>query len=360
MKFQKKTGVIVIGAGLAGLSVADELLNMGADVTLIDKGNPGSGASGTPAALLNPATGRRANMAWNATETVPFTLSLLEKVQQYSSHIFFEQSGVMRPAADRKMAGKMKESFGETLWPDDWVSWLDVNEIKKTIPGVHCADGGLMVHIGATINTPLFLEQWLNLLIDNGLTYFQNRSIHSIKELESSGFHFDFVVWATGSALTDSDDWKHIPFHNVKGQTITLRFQSPLNLPCSISNLGYFAYLNSSPHSLTIGSTYEHSFEQNEPDEKAASKLMQKFTKTFPENKVPAIETGLWAGIRVNVPDRKPVAGIHPQHKNHFVIGALASKGLLHAPWLGMKLAGLIAGDDTIPSEVSADRFNAS
>lgn len=360
MKFQKKTSVIVIGAGLAGLSVAHALLNMGADVTLFDKGKPGGGASGTPAALLNPATGRRANMAWNATETLPFTLSLLEKVQQNSTQVFYERNGVLRPAADRKMAEKMKETFDETSWPDDWVSWLEDHLIQKTITGIHSVDGGLMVHIGATIDSPIFLEQWLKLLTYNGLKWISNKSFLSIKELDSSGFGYEFAVWATGSALTESTDWKHIPFHNVKGQTMTLRFQSPLNLPCSVSNLGYFAYLNSSPNSITIGSTYEHSFDHVEPDDEAASKLMLKFSKTFPKIKESLFEKKMWAGIRVNVPNRMPVVGVHPLHKNHFVIGALASKGLLHAPWLGMKLAELIAGNSTIPSEVSADRFNAS
>jgi glycine/D-amino acid oxidase-like deaminating enzyme len=360
LKFQKKTGVIVIGAGLAGLSVADALLKLGADVILIDKEIPGAGASGTPAALLNPATGRRGKMAWNASETVPFTISLLEKVQQKSTQTFFEKTGVLRPATELKMAEKMKKTFDETSWPDDWVSWCNDHQIQSTIPGVHSVAGGLMVHIGATINTPLFLDQWLKQLINNGLKLFRNHAMHSINELESSDFVYDFAVWTTGSALTESPDWKHIPFHSVKGQTITLRFKSPLNLPCSVSNLGYFAFLMSLPGSLTIGSTYEHSFGYSDPDEKAAAKLMQKFNKTFPEIKEIPFETKMWAGIRVNVPDRKPVAGVHPVLKNHFVLGALASKGLLHAPWLGMKLAESIAGNDAIPLLVSADRFNVS
>lgn len=357
MKFQKKTDVIVIGAGLAGLSVADALLKLGADVTLIDKGKPGSGASGTPAALLNPATGRRANMAWNATETLPFTLSLLEEVQQQSKQIFFEKSGVLRPAADHKMAEMIKKAYEDIHWPEGWVSRFDDDQIQKTIPGILSKDGGLMVHTGATINTPIFLSYWLNLLINSGLNWIPDYSVKSVSELDSSDFAFNFAVWATGSALANSADWSHIPFHCVKGQTLSLFLGSPLILPCSVSNLGYFAYLSGRPECITIGSTYEHSFVHHDPDEKAKAKLMQKFTKTFPEITQPVIDSKMWAGIRVNVPDRLPVAGSHPHHKNHFVIGALASKGLLHAPWLGMKLAKQIAEMDTLPSDVSADRF---
>ncbi len=47
------TKVVVIGAGLLGSSVADELAGRGADVTVLDAGRPGSGTSGSSFAWVN-------------------------------------------------------------------------------------------------------------------------------------------------------------------------------------------------------------------------------------------------------------------------------------------------------------------
>ena len=46
--------VLVIGGGIAGSSVAVELRRRGAEVTLVDRDQPGSGATGASAGMLAP------------------------------------------------------------------------------------------------------------------------------------------------------------------------------------------------------------------------------------------------------------------------------------------------------------------
>ncbi|MGX6449215.1 FAD-dependent oxidoreductase, partial [Patulibacter sp. S7RM1-6] len=48
--------VLVVGAGLAGLPVALALLDRGARVTVVDREEPGSGASRVAAGMLAPVT----------------------------------------------------------------------------------------------------------------------------------------------------------------------------------------------------------------------------------------------------------------------------------------------------------------
>src|SRR5690625_7253969 len=68
---------ILAGAGFAGLSHACTLNRSGLRVAVIDRASPGSGASGTPGALLNPATGRRARKSWHVETCLPYSRDLI-------------------------------------------------------------------------------------------------------------------------------------------------------------------------------------------------------------------------------------------------------------------------------------------
>ncbi|MDZ7681126.1 MAG: FAD-dependent oxidoreductase [Fodinibius sp.] len=61
-----QTDFCILGAGLAGLSLADALAEKGFTTTVVDKSTVAAGASGTPGGLVNPATGRRAKKSWRA------------------------------------------------------------------------------------------------------------------------------------------------------------------------------------------------------------------------------------------------------------------------------------------------------
>src|SRR3954468_1163785 len=52
LKRDLKTGVLVVGAGIAGLSIAYELLKQGADVTIVDRGAIGGGMTARTSAHL--------------------------------------------------------------------------------------------------------------------------------------------------------------------------------------------------------------------------------------------------------------------------------------------------------------------
>lgn len=92
----------ILGAGIAGLSLADVLAERAYSVIVLEKDDIASGASGTPGGLVNPATGRKGKKTWKAEPCYTTIHQNLEKVQKFSFHSFFRKNGLLRPALTPK------------------------------------------------------------------------------------------------------------------------------------------------------------------------------------------------------------------------------------------------------------------
>src|SRR6056297_1657036 len=98
--------------------MADEVLDRGQSVCLIDTSDPGSGSSGAPLVLINPATGRRAKMVQNAPDSLSAIIDLLMRVKEYSGRAdFFEHNGILRPALDSELANDLNDLLQNTTGP---------------------------------------------------------------------------------------------------------------------------------------------------------------------------------------------------------------------------------------------------
>src|SRR5699024_2614472 len=136
-----QTDFCVLGAGLAGLSVGDALQEHGFETIVVEKNAIGSGASGTPGGLVNPAIGRRGTKVWKAEEGAQAISDNLAKIQQHGDESFYQNNGLHRQALLEKMNQKIKEQNELTLWPDGWCQCKSEQEIKELHPDIQCVDG---------------------------------------------------------------------------------------------------------------------------------------------------------------------------------------------------------------------------
>lgn len=359
--------VVIFGAGIAGLSLADALTEKGARCLIIEKQHPGSGASGSPRVLVHPAVGRRAKMSWQAQPALEAMETLLKNVQQECEEPFYESGGIIRPALDEKLAKNFKRAPEKYNWPDGWVEWIEPEPFRQQFPQFQSDFGGLIVHRGFTIKGKQFIRALSG--------YLQRRGVSIVEEYEPGAMvrqddHWSInlpggktvnsqaVVMATGKGLVSDSAWGFLPLHPVKGQTATFMFSDPPDLPGSVSSLGYMARLQHEPARLVVGSTYEHHPEYDEPDDEGLQYLRKKLDNTFPGLSLRATDSEQWAGYRVTVPDKKPVIGEHPDQKGLFVLGAFGSKGMSLGRYIAGILADHILNQQPVPHQISVDRFS--
>ena len=112
----RQRDVIVLGSGIAGLSVADAAVKYGKSCTVIDIHPQGRGASAAPAMLINPAAGKRARRTWRTEPAFKAITGLLKRVEDRTGQQFYEIRGVIRPALTEKMA----EDFQRTPFKYEW------------------------------------------------------------------------------------------------------------------------------------------------------------------------------------------------------------------------------------------------
>ncbi|HKK44213.1 MAG TPA: FAD-dependent oxidoreductase, partial [Balneolaceae bacterium] len=255
----------ILGAGIAGLSLADALQGHDFKTTVIEKSSVASGASGTPGGLVNPATGRRATKTWKAEQCYENIAANLKKVQTRTDKTFYQNNGLLRPALLDKMARKMKEQHNKTSWPEGWCQWKTEEEIKEIHPGIRCVDGGLWLPIGLSVDVGKYLQAYADFLRHEGvgiLVHHPPKNIHLEKEwvveLEDDTVQAQNLVFATGHSTVESRFWDWLPLHLIKGQVAKFRTRDrTLSFSHSISSLGYMARTGD-PFTFVQGSTYEH------------------------------------------------------------------------------------------------------
>lgn len=356
---------IILGAGLSGLSVADSLMELGYQCAIIDSGFPGSGASGAPMMLANPATGRRARRMWRAEDCFETLLKYLTKIERKTGRRCFSMNGIVRPALTADIAEDFYRSPDKYDWLPGWIEWLDPERFSDQFPYFKTEFGGLIISKGITLKGDDYCESMVQYLeSENCYTHFGSKP-----EIIENGNQWiiqiegdiqlitSTVIDATGHHQATDDKWSFIPLHPIKGQTATLHFDENIEIKNSVSSLGYIAVMPEIPYQLTVGSTYEHHFRDQKPDEKGLSYLKGKLEKTLPGfwNRSKSVDQ--WSSVRVSVQDKMPVIGEHPDHKGLHIIGAMGSKGLMMSRYVADILAQKICNGIPLEPSLSIERY---
>lgn len=357
----------ILGAGIAGLSLADSLNEGGCSVIVLEKDGVASGASGTPGGLVNPATGRRATKAWRAEACYRAVRANLEKVQAFAGGAspFYRNNGLLRPALTPKMRDKMRRQYEKTRWPDGWCRWQTEEQVKQRHPGIHCSGGGLWLPIGLTVDVGAYLRAYARCLAARGVTIqtgarpeIARRDDRWALATPSGSCNAGALVFATGYATLSHPWWSHLKLSAVKGQVARFGAGRPLlAFDHSLSSLGYIARLGEEDEFIQ-GSTYEHDFEDVQPDSGGEQYLRKRMRRTLPALADRAELIDQWAGVRVTTPDKKPVLGPHPRLANLHIFTALGSKGLMYGKFLADHYAGHLLKGTPLFEKVDVRRFD--
>lgn len=364
MKTRVNSDAAILGAGIAGISIARSLSEKGLNVLLLDKSDAGSGASGAPLALLNPATGRRAKKAWEAEKCLYKSVDVLKNLQMKTTDPVFAQNSVVRPAIEKNLAKDFRESPQKYEWPDSWIEWLDKDIIKELIPGVACHEGGLRISPAATVHLPNYIKASILDLTEKGIRYIGNTNPNIVRaesgwdiQIGEYNFSASYLIHTAGKGIMDFVEWDFLNLECVKGQTLSVFFQDEIPFRCSISAMGYIAHLPAYPRMLVIGSTYEHSFDHVNPDPEGKEYLLKKMRTILPGLSIDITGFEQWSGARMSTSNYLPVIGEHPQIKNLFVFTGLGSKGLMYGQHCADLLADHIIYRTPLPADLSPLRF---
>ena len=344
--------VVIIGGGVAGLGVGLRLVQAGAEVTLLERAQPGAGATAAAAGMIAVTAelldahaaeiefARQSNVLWPDFATEVEALS--------GRTIGFSRKGAMILAADALELARLARKAGEP-----GLSLLNAAQVQELAPLVTGPQAGALWSPEEAVVDAKALGVALAIAFQRaGGKLNANEAVVRIERKGGRAavahtpfglYHADLFLLAAGawSGLIESE---LAPITPVKGEMIALEPPPGMALPDPVI-WGHGVYVVPRGGRLLVGATAEMVGFDTRPTPEAARAL-----RAGAENLLPAVKNWTladhWAGLRPRAPDGLPLLG--PTNVDGlWLAGGQFRNGILFAPAIAQSVADQILGKAT-------------
>ncbi|MGH2952157.1 MAG: glycine oxidase ThiO [Solirubrobacterales bacterium] len=383
----RRFDVLVVGAGVIGLACAWRAAQRGLRVRVLERDQPGAGASGVAAGMLAPV----GEATWGEEELLALALRAHEAWPGFATELAtaagrevgYIDRGAVHVALDRDEAAELRRRFELMRELGLDAEWLRPREARRLEPGlsptmtaaIHapheaasdpralvaalwraCEEAGVEVLAGAQV---------VDLVTEGG-------SVVGVRDAGGDRHSAPRVVVATGawsgtdaSRLGDQGPYTtqisqtvgwlpaeaRPPVRPVKGQILTLRGSADEPLCARIVVTERIYAVPRADGRLVVGATVEEQGFDSTVTAGGVYELLREAYRALPEvAELELVET--IAGLRPGTPDNRPLIG--PGAIDGLVLATGHYRnGILLAPVTADAVAGLLA-DEGMPEELRA------
>lgn len=349
---------LIIGAGIAGCSMAHALAMRGKKVLIFEKSSvPAQGASGNPMGVLFP----QLTKVWTPISRFSFmTYAYMQRKmvrwRQEGRDDLFSQLGMIQLPRSESDVLKFENLYEKLGLSHDVVAPYSAGQVREAMPHYSGADGFYFPH-GTAVNVRVLCRYYC----DHPLIEFRGNAavdnIHQTSDgwrvsLESGeAFETENVVLCNATDLLTFEKTAHYPLFWNRGQLSYLPADA-VHYPLEkiICHKGYIVPLNEGGY--LIGATYDREFHGCELRAEDHEENLAAVRAQFPgwvKDEVRAKVLGGRASNRSVSKDRAPMIGPLVDVNGEVLAGlycsvAHGSRGLLTAPMGAKYLANLITG----------------
>jgi glycine oxidase len=300
-----KPDVLILGQGLAGTMLAWELERAGIHFTIADAGPAGS-ASRVAAGLINPITGRRLVKTAGIEALLPIA---------------------------RSAYADFGNACGVSVWRDLRVHRLLVDDRERRVADEKRERGELAPYLGSSDADGIWIEGAaqvdLRALLDAGRSRWTAQGRWRMEQIrpDDAALAAGWVIDCRGLPAAQEAAFG-LPWRWSKGETLQIEVDGLV--PDVVLNDGHWV-VPMPGRRAWVGATHEPEVANAEAtsagraDLEAAAQRLLRRAFVIKEH---------WAGVRVHLPDKRPVAGTDPRHPRRGLINGLGAKGALFAPTL--------------------------
>jgi glycine oxidase len=339
--------VVIIGAGVAGLSIGWRLAQAGQEVTILERAQPGSGASWAAAGMLavtaesldsHPAEiefAKQSNLLW------PEFAKEIEAVSGRA--ISYSRQGALILAEDEAQLTKLSGSStgGEILDPD--AARRLVPQLTENLAGALWSPNEAQVDNRALSVALAFAFQRAGgkLIANEAVVRIERREGRAaIAHTPFGLYHADAFVLAAG-AWSGLIEPELAPITPVKGEMIALARPKGEAVPRPVV-WGHGIYAVPRDGMLLIGATMENAGFDTQPTDAARDFLKAHAEAALPDLKRWTV-TDHWAGLRPRSTDGLPLLG-PTRLDGLWLAGGQFRNGILFAPAIAESLAAQLLG----------------
>ena len=385
-----KQDIAIIGGGIASLCTAISMLKRGANITIYcEDEQTALNASGNKQGAFYP------QLSDDNERNIRFYIHAFAYGHQFlqwaiQQQIKFEHEfcGVALCAYNEKAESKLNK-IAELNLPSDLYQSLSQSELSEKV-GLPLPFGGAFIPQGAWLAPRQLVQHAFAFLEKQGVqiktlqkvtALSQTENGWQITTAENKTFCHEVVVLANGHKLTEFEQTQKLPLYPVRGQVSQIPTSANLlKLKTVLCYDGYLTPVDQAKTSHCIGASHVRDNATREFSLTEQQENQQKIQQNIPEEWTKEVDTSgnlARIGVRCSVRDLTPMMGAVPHfsaqqtqyqnlfnlrrrkqpieqaenYPNLYLIGALGSRGLTSAPFLGETLASLIYGEPLPMSE---------
>lgn len=326
--------ILIVGQGIAGTLLAWEFERAGIAFAIADPGHAHS-ASQIAAGIINPITGQRFVRSWRIDSLLPMARVAYRELEEALGLTLWHEMRVRRLFADERERRIAQDKYARGEFSSYVTTGVD--------------EAGFWIERAARIDLPTLLaaarERW------RARGWLKNEAVSVKAELEN----FHLVVDCTGAAAArgSAGDSKfgRVPWEFSKGEMLVLAVDG---LEAGVVlNQGHWI-LPVGPGTAWVGATHEPKFDDLAPTARGRAALEASAVALLGR---PFSVTGHYAGVRVNLPDKRPLAGRSPTEPRLGVSNGLGAKGALWAPMLARQWVNHLTEGVPFDPEIDLGRF---
>ena len=328
-----RSDILIVGQGLAGTMLGWELEQAGVSFAIVDDGHANA-ATSVAAGIINPVTGRRLVKSWRYETQFPVACASYQAIGAALNEAVWHDMRIRREFVDdreratgndpkrRAELAAYLESADERGW---WLRTAGRVDLPRLLSGMK--------------------ERWRR----GG--QLRTASVELERQIERHAR----VIDCRGVAGTDEAAFRFVPWEYLKGEVVEL----------SVDGLEPGVILNRRIWVLPVGdgkaiagATHEPGLRDATPTGRGRDFISQGLRLILRGANYEI--TGHRAGVRVNLPDKRPVAGRHPSVPSLGLVNGLGAKGALWAPMLAKAWVEHLVHGRSFDSEFDVTRFTGA
>ncbi len=352
--------IVVIGAGLVGLSVAYELAKRGADVHVLEANDSAASPSWMGAGRLSPFTesdGGEEEELFLATALGTYQVFVKELHKRTGVDPHLRIDGIVEVALDEAHAARLSARADALVARGIHAHWLDPDEARRIEPWLGpAALGASLIEDEGQIDTRQLGHALRLACVDAGVRLeervgpvaLQTDDHHRAVGVRA-GEQFvlaEAVVNAAGAwagELAGVPPDVRIPIEPVRGQLLVLAM--PRRLVVRMMSVPGAYLIPRTDGTLVIGEAVAEEGFEVRVDPFSTKKLRDAAVRALPElAHLEVAET--WAGLRPRSPNGRPFIG-PTALEGYFVAAGHYRNALLLAPATALAIANMIEGKDS-------------
>ena len=353
--------VVVIGAGLIGLSIAYELAKRGAQVRVFEAGDSAASTSWSSAGRLSPfsdSDGDEELEMFLATALGVYQVFVKELHRRTGVDPYLRVDGIVEVAHSEDDVARLRGRADALIARGIHAHWLDQDEVRRIEPYLGPATLGASViedegqidnrELGRALRFAC-ADAGVRIEEQTGMVALETDGQRALGVRSPSGLaSAEVVVNAAGAwagRLEGVPEHVRIPIEPVKGQLLVLTMPER-----RVTRLVYAPGAYMIPRTdgtLVVGEVNQQDGFSNNVDPFATRRLRESAIRAVPAlAELPVAHS--WAGVRPHSPNGRPFIGATALD-GYFVAAGHDANGILLAPATAMAIANLVEGKTPEP-----------